>query len=179
MSECLPFKADRQAQGNLGSVIAYILVLAKNLHLLFMEKFSTYDLITQVVNKLFVYTDLQDWDKLQNEVFTNQVLFDMTSAGGEKLDTTAKKICEMWSDGFAGIDSVNHLAGNYLVEIQDDTATVFAYATATHYKKSATNGNTREFIGTYNLHLTKKGRGWRIDEFTYNLKYINGNTDLT
>lgn len=143
-----------------------------------MEKFSVCDLITQVVNKLFVYTDLQEWDKLQNEVFTEQVLFDMSFLGGEKSNTTAISICETWKSGFVGIDSVNHLAGNYLINIQDMIATVFAYATATHYKESAANCKTREFVGTYELHLTNKETGWRIDKFKYNLKYTNGNVDF-
>jgi len=144
-----------------------------------MEKFSICDLITQVVNKLFVYTDLQEWDKLQNEVFTEYVIFDMSSLGGEKSTTTAKNICEMWKNGFVGIDVINHLAGNYLIEIKEDRATVFAYATATHYKKLATNGKTREFVGTYNLNLLNQETGWRIAEFKYNLKFTNGNVDLT
>ena len=144
-----------------------------------MEKFSVCDLVTQAVNKLFVYTDLQEWDKLQNEVFTKQVLFDMSSLGGEQANITAMKICETWKEGFIGIDSINHLAGNYLIKISDNTATVFAYATATHYKKSATNGKTREFVGTYDLHLTNSDTGWKIDEFKYTLKYANGNVDFT
>lgn len=144
-----------------------------------MEKFSVYDLITQVVNKLFIYTDLQEWDKLQNEVFTENVLFDMSSLGGEQSNTTAVKICETWKEGFTGIDAVNHLAGNYLIEILENVATVFAYATATHYKKLATNGKTREFVGTYDLYLINNESGWRIDEFKYNLKYANGNVDFT
>ncbi|MEO7768644.1 MAG: nuclear transport factor 2 family protein [Ferruginibacter sp.] len=144
-----------------------------------MEKFSVCDFITQVVNKLFVYTDLQQWNKLQNEVFTEQVVFDMSSLGGDQSNTTAKKICETWEEEFIGIDSVNHLAGNYLIEISGEEATVFAYATATHYKKLAKNGNTREFVGTYNLHLINKEDGWRIDQFKYNLKYSNGNVNFT
>ena len=144
-----------------------------------MEKFSVCDLITQVVNKLFVYTDLQEWDKLQEEVFSEHVEFDMSSLGGEQSNTTAMRICETWKAGFIGIDFVNHLAGNYLIEIAEDAATVFAYATASHYKKSAVNGKTREFIGTYNLHLTNNNIGWRIDKFKYNLKYAAGNIDFT
>ncbi|GAB3894808.1 hypothetical protein GCM10028803_10350 [Larkinella knui] len=144
-----------------------------------METFSTRDLLVEVINKLFVYTDSQAWDKLQNEVFTETVLFDMSSLGGAKMDMTATAICEMWKAGFAGIDSVNHLAGNYLVDIQGKSATVFAYATATHYKKSAVNGPTREFVGTYDLHLTQKEAGWRIDQFRYNVKFTTGNRDLT
>ncbi|MCW3093646.1 MAG: hypothetical protein JWP81_4715 [Ferruginibacter sp.] len=144
-----------------------------------MENFSTRDLIVEVVNKLFVYTDLQEWNKLQKEVFTREVFFDMSSLGGDKLTTTAVQICEIWRNGFVGIDFVNHLAGNYLVEITGDAADVFAYATATHYKRAATNGKTREFVGTYNLHLINNATGWRIDKFKYNLKYAIGNVGFT
>jgi hypothetical protein len=144
-----------------------------------METLSVREQIVEVINKLFVYTDFQEWNKLQSEVFTEQVLFDMSSLGGEKMDTTAKNICRIWQQGFIGIDAVNHLAGNYLIEIKEDTADAFAYATATHYKESATQGKTREFVGTYNLHLTKTAGYWRIDQFRYNLKYANGNLDLT
>lgn len=144
-----------------------------------MISFSIRDEITEVINKLFVYTDMQEWEKLQNEVFSDYVLFDMSSLGGLNDETSSKDICELWKKGFAGIDSVNHLAGNYLVQIDDNTATVFAYATATHYKESAVNGKTREFVGTYNISLMKHGIGWRIFQFKYNLKYMNGNLDLS
>lgn len=143
-----------------------------------MESSSNREQIVEVINKLFVYTDFQEWSKLQSEVFTHQVLFDMSSLGGEKMNTTSKNICQIWKDGFAGIDAVNHLAGNYLIEIKEDTADAFAYATATHYKESAIDGSIREFVGTYNLHLIKKEAGWRIDQFKYNLKYSTGNLDL-
>ena len=143
-----------------------------------MVTFSIRDEIVEVINKLFVYTDMQEWEKLQDEIFSNDVLFEMSSPGGEKSETTSKAICEMWRKGFEGIDAINHLAGNYLVQVHDTVATVFAYATATHYKASATKGKTREFVGTYNISLMKHGIGWRIYEFKYNLKYATGNIDL-
>ncbi|HEY1869964.1 MAG TPA: nuclear transport factor 2 family protein [Chitinophagaceae bacterium] len=144
-----------------------------------MENFSTRDLIVETVNKLFVYTDLQEWNKLQAEVFTENVFFDMSSLGGEKKNTTARDICETWKKGFAGIDSVNHLAGNYIIEMAGQTANAFAYATATHYRKAAVNGTTRDFIGSYEIHLAKTEKGWRINQFRYNLKFTTGNIDLT
>ena len=134
--------------------------------------------IVETVNKLFVYTDSQEWEKLQNEVFTHEVDFDMSSIGGEKKELISKAICELWESGFKDIDSVNHLAGNYIVSIQDATATVFAYATATHYKKSASQGKTREFVGTYDIGLIKQSIGWRINKFKYSLKYTTGNMEL-
>jgi len=143
-----------------------------------MVTYSVRDEIVEVINKLFVYTDMQEWEKLQNEVFSNDVMFDMSSLGGPKEETSSKDICKMWKKGFAGLDAINHLAGNYLVHIQDNTASVFAYATATHYKASAAKGATREFVGTYNINLLKHGIGWRIYEFKYDLKYKTGNIDL-
>ena len=134
--------------------------------------------IIEIVNKLFVYTDNKEWDKLQKEVFTNVVDFDMSSLGGEVAKKTSKQICEEWNKGFEGLDAVNHLAGNYLVNIHNKSADVFAYATATHYKNSAVNGKTREFVGSYDLHLLKTGAAWKIDRFKYNLKYATGNLDL-
>jgi len=143
-----------------------------------MEKFTIRDEIVEVINKLFIYTDMRDWEKLQKEVFNEKVLFDMSSLNGDKAEKTSIEICEIWRNGFAGIDSVNHLAGNYLVQIDNQTATVFAYATATHYKESATKGKTREFIGSYDIALTNGASGWRIHQFKYNLKYATGNANL-
>jgi hypothetical protein len=143
-----------------------------------MQKSNKEDII-EVVNKLFVYTDNRTWDKLQNEVFAGKVFFDMSSVGGQKSVLTSKEICDLWNDGFKGIDSVNHLAGNYIVNIHDATSVVSAYATATHYKSSALNGKTREFVGTYDIELVFLENSWRINKFKYSLKFITGNIELT
>ena len=140
---------------------------------------TTREEIIETVNKLFVYTDYQKWGKLQNEVFTESVFLDMRSLGGKSMETTAKEICSMWQEGFKGLDAINHLAGNYIVELIDDgLAKVFAYATTTHFKASAKNGNVREFIGSYDLKLESTPQGWRINTFIYNLKYMTGNSTL-
>jgi hypothetical protein len=135
--------------------------------------------VIEVVNKLFVFTDSRSWDKIQSEVFAEDVYFDMSSLGGEISMMTSKQICELWNEGFKRIDSVNHLAGNYIVNINNDKAVVFAYATATHYKESASNGKTREFVGTYDIELILLDNGWRINKFKYNLKFMTGNQTLT
>ena len=122
---------------------------------------------------------MQEWEKLQAEVFSDDVFFDMSSMGGKIGETSSLEICETWKNGFLGIDSINHLAGNYLVQIHDTIATVFAYATATHYKESAKKGKTREFIGSYRISLMKHGIGWRVYEFKYDLKFAIGNLGLS
>ena len=144
------------------------------------NKFSIREQIIEVANKLFVYTDNRQWQKLMEEVFTGSVLFDMSSAGGgEPANISAKEVCDKWEKGFEGIDAIHHQAGNYLVTLNTTEAAVHAYAIAIHFKKAAQHGKTREFVGSYDLLLSDiPGKGWRINTFKYNLKYIDGNVDL-
>ena len=144
------------------------------------NNFSVREQIIEVANKLFVYTDNRQWQKLLNEVFTGTVLFDMSSAGaGEPVTISANELCDKWEKGFEGIDVIHHQAGNYLVTLNATGAAVHAYAIASHFKKTAQHGNTREFVGSYDLLVSDvPGKGWRINTFKYNLKYIDGNIDL-
>jgi hypothetical protein len=144
-----------------------------------MVTFSVRDEIVEVINKLFIYTDTQEWKKLQHEVFSDDVFFDVSSLGGHKSEISSAAICELWKEGFVGLDSIHHQAANFLVQINDTVASVFAYATATHFKESASKGKTREFVGTYNINLMKHGVGWRIYQFKYDLKFKTGNLELT
>ncbi len=134
--------------------------------------------ITELSNKLFMYVDAQQWEKVLNEVFTVEVWFDMISAGGEAKKLSAKEICEMWRQGFLGLDAVHHQAGHYLITLNEGNADIYGYAIATHYKKAAVKGNSRMFIGSYDLKATRTGKGWRLTQFKYNLKYIDGNSSL-
>jgi hypothetical protein len=142
-------------------------------------EFTEREKIIETVNRLFIFTDNRQWAALVDEVFAQKVDFDMTSLGGVHTEKTSEEICNEWEAGFGGLDAVNHLAGNYLVDIRGSEASVFAYATATHYKEATTKGTTREFVGTYDLHLKKGPEGWRIDRFAYTLKYTSGNMDLS
>jgi hypothetical protein len=147
-----------------------------------MEKnLSQRDQIIDVVNKLFIYTDQQKWDKLINEVFALEIYVDMTSMGKSKPETIqAGVLCKNWEKGFEGLDAIHHQAGNYLIESMDQTeATVFANAIASHFKTNAKAGNTRTFVGSYKLVLKKTRDGWRISGFIYHLKYMTGNIDLS
>jgi len=147
---------------------------------LVMELKSKHDSVIELVNKLFVYTDLQHWDKILNEVFMEEVTFDMSAAGGGPKKTwKAGDICTMWKQGLAGVDQIHHQSGNFIVNFRgDDEANIFCYAIATHYKDSAVNGKIREFVGSYDLIASFTDIGWRLSAFKYNLKYIHGNKDL-
>lgn len=135
--------------------------------------------LTELANKLFMYTDAQQWEQLLSEVFVENVWIDMSSAGaGDPLMMPATAVCDMWEKGFAGLDAVHHQAGHYLIAVDADAATIYGYAVATHYKKAATKGNSRTFVGSYDLRASLTPEGWRLTQFKYNLKYIDGNASF-
>ena len=143
------------------------------------NQFTQREQIIETVSKLFLYTDNQEWRKLQDEVFTSEIEFDMTSMGAEKIERVqAREICYRWEKAFKELDAVHHQAGTYVVEINNDEAKVSAYSIASHYRKEAKKGKTREYVGSYDLHLIKHHGDWRIDRFKYKLKYSTGNLTL-
>ena len=108
--------------------------------------------LTELANKLFMYCDARHWPRMLDEVFIETIWFDASSAGsGEPASMAARKVCEMWNEGFAGIDAVHHQAGHYVIDLTKNGADISGYAMATHYKKTATKGNTRTFVGSYDL----------------------------
>jgi hypothetical protein len=144
-----------------------------------MKKSSREDIV-EVVNKLFIFTDYQRWDDLLKEVFDEEVHFDMSSlGGGSPTVVKSTTIMEAWREGFSGIDFIHHQSGNFLVTfISENQAHVYCYAIASHYKETAVQGKTREFVGSYDIGLVLQTGGWRINQFKYNLKYISGNREL-
>jgi len=137
------------------------------------------DNILKVVNKLFVYTDAGNWNGILDEVFTAEVMLDMTSlAGGDPANLPATAITAAWETGLKPLEAVHHQTGNFNVEITGNTATVNCYATAWHYRQHPTGRNTRVFVGSYVLKLVNLPEGWRINAFTFIKKFIDGNLDL-
>ena len=132
----------------------------------------------EMVNRLFVSTDNRDWDAVK-DVFAAEVRFDMTSmVGGEPVTMTPADIVAAWDKGLKPLKAIHHQTGNYFINVEQNTADAFCYGIASHYLPNKTNRNTRTFVGSYNFHLVKNGANWQIDEFKFNLKYIDGNPNL-
>ena len=135
--------------------------------------------LTELANKLFMYCDAKQWDKMLDEVFVENIWFDASSAGGgEPKNIKAADVCKMWEDGLAGLDGVHHQAGHYIITVHNDKAEIFGYAVATHYKNDAAKGKVRSFTGSYDLKAQLGSNGWRLTQFKYNLKFMDGNTSL-
>ena len=141
--------------------------------------YSEREQIVEVLNRAFYYTDHQKWEHLKNEVFTEEVMLDMTSLGAPEAQLrSAQSICDEWQEGFKDLDAIHHQTGNYMITIEGDKAKAKANGIASHYKKDALEGTTREFVGSYDMELVNSKLGWRISALKFNLKYMRGNLEL-
>jgi len=57
-------------------------------------------------------------------------------------------------------------------------AKVFCYGTATHYLSNESKNNIWTVVGSYDFELKSIRNSWRITKMKFNLKYVDGNTDL-
>lgn len=136
------------------------------------------DAVVTTLNHLFRAVDEKDWSRAE-EHLAPHVRLDMTSlAGGEPEDTTGAAVVGGWREGLSHLQSIHHQAGNYEVEVHGEEASATCYGIACHYLPNDTGRSTRTFVGTYDFHLRKRGGSWRVDLLRYNLKFIDGNTDL-
>jgi hypothetical protein len=136
-----------------------------------------YDIIN-VCNTLFIKTDERDWDEVK-KCFADKVLFDVTSMqGGEPREISPDEITAMWNEGLKDLAGIHHQVSNILLDIRNLEADFFCYGIAIQYLPNRSNINTRTFVGSYDLHLIKTYKGWKINKFRYNLKFIDGNKEL-
>ncbi|HET9299711.1 MAG TPA: nuclear transport factor 2 family protein [Candidatus Polarisedimenticolaceae bacterium] len=128
----------------------------------------------RVVIDLFLATDRRDWVQVE-ACLAPRLTLDMT---GTPIDTTGAAVAAMWKDGLAAIDHVHHQVGNLVVEVRGDEADASCYGIALHHRKIAGPQRTRVFVGSYRIHLARLDRRWRIDQFTFELAFLEGNLEL-
>ena len=134
--------------------------------------------IVDIINTVFIGTDSRRWE-LVRSCFAPSVLFDMSSMGaGEPRHMTPDEIVAAWESRLKPMQAIHHQVGNYLVTVENGTASAFCYGIAIHYLPNPTQQNTRTFVGSYDFGLEKSGERWRITAFKFTLKYVDGNLQL-
>lgn len=134
--------------------------------------------IIETVNQLFIGVDERNWEQVSN-VFNDTVLLDYTSmTGGEPAKLTSQQIIDSWKGFLPGFDKTHHQIGNYIVNEDSNTISVFCYGTANHYLKNDSNNNVWTVVGTYDFELKNDLGVLKITKMIFNLKYIEGNSDL-
>ncbi|HXS36597.1 MAG TPA: nuclear transport factor 2 family protein [Flavipsychrobacter sp.] len=133
--------------------------------------------IEETVIKIFRAADKRDWE-LVKASFSENVLLDYTSMnGGEPVQIAADAIITSWKQFLPGFKATHHQLGNFIIEVQNDSASCLCYGTATHYLPNESNQNVWTVVGDYEFEL-KKRTNWQVTKMKFNFKYMDGNTSL-
>jgi hypothetical protein len=132
----------------------------------------------QLVTQLFVATDQRDWSTIES-IFDEKVTLDYSSMNGNPANSLApSEITAAWKSILPGFESTHHQIGNFIVNLDQNNATVFCYGTASHYLPDD-QGNIWLVVGSYDFELTQQENGtWKITSMKFNFKYQDGNTGL-
>jgi len=143
------------------------------------DAFAVRQEVEDLVVRMFVATDEQDWPTLES-CFTDPFILDMTSlVGGQPSHTSPQQVAAAWAQGFKPLTSIHHQVGNFRTTVSGTTAMVRCYGIALHHRSNiSAREKTRTFVGTYEVDLSAAGPGWRISRLQFKLKFIDGNLEL-
>src|SRR5262245_3966388 len=134
--------------------------------------------VRETVTRLFVGTDRRDWSAVE-ACLSDRVTLDMTSlTGGEPSRLTPSEVARGWAEGLKAIDHVHHQLGNFLVTVAGDTARVSCHGIALHHRRISGPQSVRRFVGSYDIRLTRRGGGWTVDLFKFDVAFVDGNLEL-
>lgn len=137
------------------------------------------DDITGRMHLLFRSVDNQDWVNVK-EVLADQIEFDVGEGSSSK---TSDEVVGIWKNATAGLDGLQHVVGNYGIEVNGREARLVFNGIATHYKKLKSGKNTRTFHGSYEITVRQPegdptNWAWKVTKFKYTNKFMDGNVTL-
>ena len=133
--------------------------------------------IRQLVDELFITTDLKDWTVVRALFSDGALEVDMSSlVGGGPVQMTADQLIDGFRAGLHPGKVSHHLATNYRIEVDGDQATVWCHGYAWNRVPALPAGSDLwETWGNYRLTCRRVGHGWRLDGFRYYSKLTRGN----
>jgi hypothetical protein len=133
--------------------------------------------IRQLVDELFITTDLKDWTATRALFSDGPIEVDMSSlGGGGALQMTADQLIGGFRAGLHAGKVSHHLATNYRIEIDGDRAEVWAHGYAWNRVPALPAGSDLwETWGNYRVTCHRVGEDWRLDGFRYYSKLTRGN----
>lgn len=135
------------------------------------------DEIMDVINTLFSARDERDWPGVET-CFADLVRFDISSlVGGEARILSPSEITDTWQAGLTDVKAVHHQTSNHRISVKGNRAKARFYAITFHFLDGSESEHTRKIIGNYELHLIRIEYQWKVESFTYHLKFIDGNVN--
>jgi len=130
--------------------------------------------IQDAIARFYAAVDAREWDGVA-ALMTDPFHLDYSSfGGGDPADLGPDTIIGGWKSILPGFEHTHHQLGNMDIEVEDKSATVRCYVTATH----VIGDRVWTVVGRYRNTLVLQGTDWKLSGSQFIFKYQTGATDL-
>jgi hypothetical protein len=133
--------------------------------------------IVDVMNAYTTALDTKDWGLLES-CFTPDGDADFGNLAGVGALDSPQALVDLCRGALQDLQATQHLQGNYLVEVDGDTAQASCYFQANHFLEGAPGGNVFTVWGKYRDRFVRTGDGWKIQHRNLDTISAGGNQNL-
>ncbi len=134
----------------------------------------------EIVDVMTAYTtglDTKDWDLLAS-CFTPDGDADFGELAGVGALDSPQALVELCRGALQDLQGTQHLQGNFVVEVDGDTARASCYFQANHFLDGAPGGSNFVVWGKYRDQFVRTGDGWKIKHRNLDTISAGGNQNL-
>ena len=130
--------------------------------------------VIDTVNRFFLAVDTRDYPAAR-ALLTDDVDFDYSRMFGATMPNTADQMIEKVRANHAGLQGIQHLISNYIVEIDGDTAHCRSNYIAHHWFPNPQGDSTWAVGGRYQHRLLHTGGLWKLHGGVIEVAWTKGN----
>ncbi len=128
--------------------------------------------IIELLNRFAMSVDKRDYEALRS-CLTDEVNFDY-SALGRTFSRSADNFVSEVKEGHRGIDGIQHVTSNHLIELEVSSAFCECNYIASHSIRSAEEEFFWSLGGRYDYRLTRTDEGWKISQCKIYVAWSSG-----
>jgi hypothetical protein len=133
--------------------------------------------IIDVMNRYTTGLDTRNWDMLESTMAPDGQADFGNLAGVGVLDSP-KALVDLCRRSLQDLRATQHLQGNYVVEVNGDTAKASCYLQANHFQEGLPSGDVFQVWAKYRDDFVRTPNGWKIKKRYLDTISAGGNMNM-
>jgi hypothetical protein len=142
-----------------------------------LQELSDVREIIDVMNQYTTALDSRNWPMLE-DTMTPDGQADFGNLAGVGILDSPQALVELCRKSLQDLKSTQHLQGNYVVEVNGDTAQASCYLQANHFAEGLPSGDEFVVWAKYRDDFVRTESGWKIKKRYLDTIHAGGNMNL-
>jgi hypothetical protein len=142
-----------------------------------LQELSDVREIIDVMNQYTTGLDTRNWDMLEATMAPDGQA-DFGNLAGVGILDSPKALVELCRKSLQDLRATQHLQGNYMVQVNGDTAQASCYLQANHFQEGLPGGDTFVVWAKYRDDFVRTENGWKIQKRYLDTIAASGNMNL-